>query len=364
MVKCWGIFKLGNIELPRDSSPLRAPSTSESILSLPKRDGFEIIGSSRDGWSSARVRAADAECWAFQRAARQATTVGSAALAKDYKGLEPRATDKDTRIYTKLKDGKYRYWGVKDLDETMEEFWARIDPDNKRERIVNQDSSPLPAPAKFTPSKSPSPRPRTASRSERRQETLEDPKYRVTKPAIATPASKKGIPESLAGNIEVRDSETDEQNQNISNSSMEEHTFVMNPFGTRWPDKAERSQTISAANSSTSNPSITKTVARGRPRKIQSGLVNPASSEAADWSSSTREVPPKRKRGRPAKEKYPTKSRGLHRSCVSNEKQKRPKAERKAKVTKPELENARPIAPSFHKMRTRARGPAEHLQRF
>ena len=143
-VKCWGMFKPGNVELPRDSSPLRAPSTSEGILTLPKQDGFKIVSSSRDGWSPARIGAADAECWAFQKAARQAMLAESAAWAKDYEGPEPGATLEDCRIYTKLKNGKYRYWGVKDFDMTMEEFWARNDPDNTRELIANQDSGHLP----------------------------------------------------------------------------------------------------------------------------------------------------------------------------------------------------------------------------
>ena len=479
MVKCWGMLKPGNIELPTDNSPLRAPSTSESISTLPKPEGFRFFGSSRDGWSPARVRAVDAECWAYQRAARQATIVESAALAKDYEGPEPGATDEDIReplkmparvvkccglfrpqdidpwlftgispprspvseskpsvfqekgfrfagssrdrwsparvraanaecqafhqaaqqaaldetaawakenqgpepgatdedirIYTQLDNGEYRYWGVQDLDETMQEFWARNDPDNTRERIAYQDSGPLPTIAKLTPSKSPPPRPRTASNSKRRQETPEGPRHRFAKPAMVTPTSKKSIRKSLASEIEDRDSTIDEQIQDISNRSNKEPTVVTNVLGISWLDQAEMSQTISGVNSSTSNSltmkaastsSTRKAAARGRPRKIRSGVVDSASSNPANWPMSTREDPPKRKRGRPAKEKYPIKSQDLPRSHGSNEKQKRPKAESKAKVTKPKPRNGRPIAPSFHKMRTRARGSAENLQRL
>lgn len=224
-VKCWGMFKPGDIELPRDSLPLRAPSTSEGISTLPKQDGFEIFSSSRDGWSSACIRAADAECWAFQRAARQAMMVESAARAKDYEGPEPGATLEDTRMYTKLKDGKYRYWGVKDFDMTMEEFWARNDPENTRELIANQDSGLLPAPAEPASSKSSSPQPRTASRSRVREKTPDGSEYGVTYPTIVTPASRNGIRESSAGNLEVSDPEIDEQIQGISNSSTEERTI-------------------------------------------------------------------------------------------------------------------------------------------
>ena len=355
------MFKPGNFELPRDSSPLRAPSTSEGILTLPKQDGFKVVSSSRDGWSPARVRAADAECWAFHKAAEQAIMEESAVRAKDYEGPEPGATCEDIRIYTIIGDNKYRYWGVQDLDETMEEFWARVDPDNTRERIANQDSGPLPASAVLTPSMSPSPRPLTASRSKRREETLDGSEHGISYPPNVTPASTNGIGGSSAGNIEVSDPEIDEQIQDIFNSSTEERTVGTNSFGTRWLEKA---QTLSSVKSNTSALSTMKSVARGRPRKIQSGLVNQPSLNPAGSARSMREDPPKRKRGRPAKEKYLAKSQDLNKSCGSETKRKPPEAKSQAKVTKAKPKNGRPIAPSFHKMRTRARGPAENLQSF
>ena len=364
VVQCQGIFKPGNIELPTDSLPPRAASTSESNSTLLEYENLEVISSSRDGWSPARVRAANAEGRAWQEAADRAEAEESAAWANAYKGPEPDATVDDIRIYTKLENGEYKYWGVQDFDETMEQFWARIDPDNTREQIANQDYVPLPTLTKLTPSKNPPPRTCTASSSKGRQEIPEDPEYGVTKPAMVTPASKKSIRKSLAGEIEDRDSIIDKQIRDTSNSSTKEPTVVTNVLGIRWLDQAEMSQNISDVNSSTSIPSTTKSVGRGRPRKIQSGIVDLASSNPANWPMSTREDPPKRKRGRPAKEKYPIKSQDLPRSYGSNEKQKGPKAENKAKVTKPKPKNERPIAPSIHKMRTRARGPAENLQRL
>ena len=360
MVRCWGRLKPGNIELPTDNLPLRPPSTSESISTFPKPEGFRFFGSSRDGWSPARIRAADAECWAHRRAAQQAMIVKSAALARDYEGPEPGATEQDTRIYTKFMDGKYKYWGVQDLDMTMEEFWARNDPDNTRERIANQDSGPLQAPAQLSSSKNPSPRPHTASISKRRRKAPEvNKKYKVAKPAMVTPAGKKGIRKSLAGKIEGRDLGSYEQARDIANSTTKGPTVATNPLGPTWPGKADRSQTISGVNSSTSTPSTMKTAARGRPRKIQPGVVDPSPRKAADWHTSRTENPPKRKRGRPAKEKQPTKSQRSH---EPHKKQTRPQAENKAKVTKSRLKKDRLTAPSFHKMRTRARGRVENSQ--
>ena len=363
-MQCQGLLKPGNIELPTDSLPPKAPSTSESSSTLLKYKNLKVISSSRDGWSPAQIRAANAEAWAWQEAAQREEDEESAAWADvDYEP-EPGATTKDIRIYTKLGDGEYRYWGVQDLDETMEEFWARIDPDDTREQIAKQDFGPLPAPAGLTPSKAPSPRPRTAPRSKRREETPDGSEYGVygvTYPPLVIPASKNGIRKPLAGNIEVSDPQIDEPIQGISNSSTEERTVGTNFFGTRWPDKA---QTTSSVISKKSAPSTMEPVARGRPRKIKSGVLHSSSPNPAGWPTSMRDDPPKRKRGRPAKEKHLAKSQDLDRSYGSNEKQKRSKAESKAKVMKPQPRNGHPIAPSFHKMRTRARGPAENLQSF
>ena len=138
----------------------------------------------------------------------------------------------------------------------------------------------------------------------------------------------------------------------------------MNPCGTRRSDEAERPQTTSSVISGMSTPSSTKKAARGRPRKIQPEITDFSPPKTADWLTSRAEDPSKRKRGRPTKEKYPTKSPSSHRSYGSNEKQKQPMSESKAKVAKPKSKNERPMAPSVHEMRTRAKGPAENLPRF
>ena len=355
------MLRPGNIEPPMDNLPLRAQSTWESNSNLLNSKDLKVTTSSRDGWSTTRVRAANVEALTWREAAQREQDEESAAWANVIFEPEPGATTKDIRIYTKLGELEYRYWGVQDLDETIEEFWARVDPDNTREGIANQDSGPLPASAVLTPSKSPSPQPPTASRSKRREEKPDSSEHAPSYPPFVTPASKNGIRESSAGNIEVGDPEIDERIQDISNSSTEERIVVTNSFGTRWPDKA---QTTSSVKSKTSALSTMKPVSRGRRRKIQSGVVNSSSPNPAGSTTSMREDPSKRKRGRPAKEKYMAKSQGLHKSYGSEKKQEPPKAKSQAKLTKAKPKNGRPIASSFHKMRTRARGPADNLQSF
>ena len=123
VVDCCGLFRPQDIDpkLLTGISPPRTP-VSESKFSIFQEKYFEFTGSSRAGWSPARVRAADAECRAFHEAAQQAAVERQAARAKEYQGPEPGATKEDIRLYTKLGDGEYRYWGVQKLDETIEEF--------------------------------------------------------------------------------------------------------------------------------------------------------------------------------------------------------------------------------------------------
>lgn len=79
--------------------PSRTP-VSESKPPMLLQADSEVITSSRDGWSPTRVRTADAECWVFQRAARQAAREETAARAKGCKGHEPGAINSDIITYT------------------------------------------------------------------------------------------------------------------------------------------------------------------------------------------------------------------------------------------------------------------------
>ena len=192
-------YRANNGHLPLKAIPLCLSTKTSKLSAHRETAGPPLV-----------LLVANAEAWAWQEAAERKEDEESAAWAiVDYEP-EPGATTADIRIYTKLGDGEYRYWGVQDLDETMEEFWARIDPYNAREQTAKQDFGPLPAPAELTPSKSPSPRPRTVPRSKRREETPDGSEYGVTYPPIVPPASKNGMRKSLAGNIEVSDPQIDE----------------------------------------------------------------------------------------------------------------------------------------------------------
>ena len=147
-------------------SPPGTP-VSESKPPMLLDSDFEFFGSSQDGWSRARVRAADAEYREYRRATRQAMLEEKPLWTRDYEGPEPGATKEDLRVYTYLGKNEYKYWGIRSLDMTLEELWARNDPDNTREHITANNPRPLPAPAIPTSSKSPPPPPHAGSRSRR-----------------------------------------------------------------------------------------------------------------------------------------------------------------------------------------------------
>ena len=352
VVKSQGMLRPGNIEPPTDSSlPARAQSTFESNSNLLNYTDIKLTSSSRDGWSTARVRAPNAEALTWREAAQREQDEEAAAWANVAFEPEPGATTKDIRIYTKLGGGEYRYWGVQDLDETMEEFWARIDPDNTRGRLAN---GILPAPAIPTSSKSASPRPNTASRSNgRRKAPTVNSKHRVEKPAIVTQGRQKGIRKALPNKIEGKVLGMYDQTQDLANGTTQEPTVATVSLGPSWPDKAGSSHPTNCVSNSTS-----KTTARGRVRQMHPEIVDSSPPDAADRRTSTTGNPPKFKRGRPAKQEQPTKSQRSH---ELSKKQRRPPAENKAKVTKSKLKMDRPTAPSIHKMRTRARGSAENI---
>lgn len=383
VVQCWGLFRPGDFTHSTDnpspkgtlipeSEPVIFPESgamtvpaSETITvqgSKPRTmdyDGFQ--GPTRDGWSPARVRAANAEHRAWQLAARKAWAEESAAAAANVTGPEPGATYSDIRVYTRLKDGQYKYWGVKDDGMTIEDFWSRTDPENTREDDNHQNVLIDLVPAHTEPlSNSQSPRVTAAPRPRRTQKTPEvNPKHRAKKSATVTPPVNKSTRKSLATKLDAKHPGLDEQVRDITESVPKGRRSAAHPAVVERSDRQineplKRSDVIKKIPVEPPR----EQVGRGRRRKVQPGVVNSVRPKAADQRNSqpadpASASPPKRTRGRPAKENPSMKSSG---------KQRRPATENKAKITKPKKEKQHSSAPSSHKMRTRARGPAQHPQ--
>ena len=318
-----GMFRPGSFKNSTESSSF-VPGSKPMIVD-PK-DFNALPGSSWDSWSPERVKAAKAEGRAWQLAAQKSYRERSAAAAAApgayrFDEPEPGATSNDVRIYTKLKSGDFKYWGVIDDDMDIEDFWAKFDPENTRYLDDNEDN-PLEQGSAENGSLSNNPTLRVSAATglKRREKTPQNnPQHRVCKSPSVTPQTDKRTRQSLAAKIHAGISGLDE----------------------RPPE------TGAAKNTSAKNLTVQasgKSRGRGRPRKVQPSFVEPTSPNTDPISS----TPAKRKRGRPAKTEVQPKS---------SPKLQRPAAERNAKITKPKQRRQRSQAPSTHAMRTRAKGP-------
>ena len=348
-----GMFRPGDFKESTESTSLVAGSKPMKVD--PKE--FNILpGSSWDSWPPERVRAAKAERRALQLAAQKEYRERSAAAAAApgayrFDEPEPGATSNDVRIYTKLKSGEYKYWGVIEDDMDMEDFWAKFDPEDTRYQDDNEDN-PLDIGSAETasPSNIPTPRIGVASGVERRQKTPQrNPQHRVQKSPSVTPQINKRTRRSLGAKEGAEIAGPDKQVRDVPESSSKSRRSVAHLATVEESDAhATRPRRSGAAkNTSAKNPPVQtpgKPRGRGRPRKVQPSILEPTF-PSTDLTSSTSA---KRKRGRPAKTKSQSKS---------SAKPDRPAAEGKAKITKPKQRKRRSQAPSIHAMRTRAKGP-------
>lgn len=318
-----GIFRPGDFKDSTESMSF-VPGSKPMIVD-PK--DFNILpGSSWDSWPPERVRAAKAERRAWQLAAQKSYSERSAAAAAApgayrFDEPEPGATPDDVRVYTKLKNGEYKYWGIRDDDMDIEDFWAKFDPENTRYQDDNEDNPlDLGSAENESSSHNPTPPVSAAAGLKRRQKTPQiNPQHRVRKSPSVTPQSNKRTRKSLAAKVGAGIAGLDKQVPG----------------------------TGAAKDASSPNLPVQisgKPRGRGRPRKAQPSIPEP-SCPNTDLTPST---PVKRKRGRPAKTMVQSKS---------SAKQDRPAAESKAKIAKPKQKKQRSQAPSIHAMRTRAKGP-------
>lgn len=314
--------------------------------------GFVGGASNWDSWSPDQIQAAEAERDKRQLAAQKAWKEKSAVAAAAPGAWkpdepEPGATASDVRVYTKLKNGQFKYWGVREDDMTIEDFWAKFDPENTRDHDDNEEGPINLVPAQTTLSaNNPSSRTSASPRSTKSPETPQMcHQHRVRKSETVTPQASKRTRKSLATKVRAGLAGLDKQAPDILETTPRSR-------GSAAPGaNVERSYADTKgtrrSNAATGIPAQApaKLKARGRPRKVQSGTPNPTHLNADVVPSSLA----KRKRGRPAQTKsYSNTPANKH----------RPAAENNAKITKPNQRMQRSPAPSVHAMRTRAKGPA------
>ena len=313
-----GMFRPGDF---KDSNETTSFVPGSKPMRVDPKEFNILPGSSWDSWPPERVRAAKAKRRAWQLAAQKEDAEESAAAAAApgayrFDEPEPGATANDVRIYTKLKSGEYKYWGVIDDDMDIEDFWAKFDPENTRYQDDNEDN-PLEVESAENESFSNNPTPRVSAAAglERRQKTPQiNPHHRVRKSPSVTPQIEKRTRKSLAAKVGAGIAGLDKR---VPGTSAAENLPVQ---------------------------ASGKPRGRGRPRKEQPSIPEP-SGPTTDLTPSTSA---KRKRGRPAKTNFQSKP---------SAKQGKPAAKSNAKITKSKQKEQRSQVPSTHAMRTRAKGP-------
>lgn len=257
-----------------------------------------------------------------------------------WKPIWGNAKNEELKIYTVLDSGEHRFWGIKPIGMSVDDFWEKYDPEVKRyedrqqETPVNPDSPT--GPLIGEPPRSLPPPSKAAAKTRKSRKSPEiDPTHRVRK--STTESSKVGPSKAEPTKVE-----RSKVNKKIR-KSLPQQKAPTTAHSTSRPTRNKTavpiadSQQDPATEQGTSTPS-------SRPRG------RPAATKQKPDANDRDALPSKRPRGRP-----PTKAR----LAEKNPKHKKTTAVKgNARVTK----SARPSAPSVHNMRTRRKGPAEILQ--
>ena len=255
-----------------------------------------------------------------------------------FKGIHDSAEDKELRIYTRTYDLKHKFWGIKPVGMTIDDFWDIYDPEVTRYSDANQETpasphdpeviryynayqetpaSPETSTAALPPPDSTQRTKSDAKRRKRQKSPIINPAHRVRKSTKPTAKVNTNTHMSLTKKINSGSLELEDQVQRLKGAAP----------------------------------------ARGRPARNKAALAAKSQQKATSAGTAVQAKPPsqpKRPRGRP-----PAKEKSTHKK---SKQKKTPAVKGNARVVKASQKEPRPLAPSTHKMRTRRAGPAEPLQ--
>ena len=253
----------------------------------------------------------------------------------------------ERRVYTRKQGEEWKFWGIQEDGTTLEEFWAKYDPENTRNECESEDGESEAICAPFAAGSLSKHRRTSGKPRQSKQKVGKQPSGKVSKSRTSPPSNMKNSHRSLGsekdttiqqndGRVRRRAAEPSGKSKTVQGSK--EHRVTGNP------QETEHEQQLSAAMPQSTKPG------RGRPRKAApvpatGHVLN--SNEEAPLDEPT--VASKRPRGRPPKQ------RNRKTGEENKSKRKLPSRERKARITKPR-QTPKPPAPSTHKMRTRAKG--------
>ena len=237
------------------------------------------------------------------------------------------------------------FFGVREPGMRMKEFWARYDPDNTRADCggSNLSSSATPEPVV--------PIPRVGGKSKRSQQTPKvNAKHRVENSATPPPIVNTKTRRSLASKVDAERTDTLQSTQQPE---------VEASISQRPARASTIARTLSVEKKSTRTKGTPKAAAASRNTKRtreSTSLVREPEARTSATMNDGRMMDVLAPRRLAPVPKKPTKQ------AEKKQKQKHSTVQGNAKVTKQKTLKKRTLAPSPHKMRTRAQGPAGNLQ--
>lgn len=265
----------------------------------------------------------------------------------------------DIRIYTRAKSGELKFWGVREDDQTMEEFWAGHDPEGIRLQEPAEEVEPRDSLDQIEQAPEATP-PRRKSlvkyRQSRRTPEIRSTR-RVQKPSAPPSPVNKNTRRSLGSRKDIEHQERSNHAQKDTTAASSSGRPTRTQGVARYPERQE--------------------IPIGQKRKPKAKAPPPKPARSSRATARTRQVTPitfypeapkkvpqavedtRALKRRPSQ--APAKAKITPRKEI-RKKQRTPVVQGNAKVKKQKKEKQPPAAPSVHTMRTRARGSAEKIQ--
>lgn len=258
-------------------------------------------------------------------------------------------TEDDIRVYTRVGSGPFKFWGVRDEDETTEEFWAKHDPEDTRHKEAAGVIGPS---GTFEPFENAlearPPRDKTpVTHRQLRQARQVKGGHRVKKPAAPTPPQlNRRTRRSLKSKQQVGYQVNLDQARGNAMNVLSDDRPTRRQQATRARKRQEEPGALNTSSSKLTPCKAAKTSQAGprtrKPTRITSLPENRATLQQHRQSQSQASA-----------KRTPRKDIKMG---------QRTPGEANAKIKKRTKSTQPSAAPSMHSMRTRARGPAEKIQ--
>lgn len=405
VLQVWGIGGPEDDSISRDPNIMKVPLSPRTLAELrdPSLD-YSLIPPISQATTASFPEFTTEERQAYDE--QQAELVRRKRLDLPKPEYVPKSGDNgtetwpdDIRIYTRAESGELKFWGVREDDETMEDFWARHDPEGSRLWEPAEEAQARDALEQNgnTPEASPPVKEAPGKLRRIKQNARMNGKHRVQKQGTTASPVNKNTRRSLGSGKDMEHQEVLGNAQDATSKAplsdiparRQETAKGLEPLELPVPRRG-RPKATAPSHELLQDGSVgvmpaedtnTPKRGRGRPRKgiMPTQDINPPKRGRGRPPKSIMPAedinPPKRGRGRPPKGIMPAENtnppkRGRGRppkgqstlAKKTERKQIVPVVIGNARVSKEKKTPKPPAAPSLNAMRTTARGSAAKMQ--